>query len=80
MEDLVSTAERLNLTEFVEAVESVGLETTLRQENFTLFVPNNAAFEAILPDNNASEVGAILTLQHLTDNVVFAAIQCCIGR
>ena len=47
--DLISTAEKLNLTQFIDAVTSIGLEGMLQRGNFTAFVPLNEAFESIIP-------------------------------
>ncbi|XP_067677411.1 transforming growth factor-beta-induced protein ig-h3-like [Haliotis asinina] len=45
LKDLVETIRSLGLSEFLRAADSVSLTEEFRQGNFTLFVPENKAFE-----------------------------------
>ncbi len=48
MTDLKSTLENMNLTRFMEAAERMGMDNLISEgKNYTFFVPNNAAWDAL---------------------------------
>jgi uncharacterized surface protein with fasciclin (FAS1) repeats len=51
MTDLLDTARHLDISEFLTALESVGLNDSLTASNLTVFAPGNVAFEKYVPND-----------------------------